>query len=97
MDIETLQSFEWGMMAPEFIILGVATILTLLDLFLPKRFNRKHLGWLAFAGVLAAIVSSVTLIGHDTDSILFDTFRLDSFAAFAAYGCGSGASFSSGL
>ncbi|WP_121610570.1 NADH-quinone oxidoreductase subunit NuoN [Mesobacillus foraminis] len=80
MDIETLQSFEWGMMAPEFIILGVATILTLLDLFLPKSFNRKHLGWLAFAGVLAAIVSSVTLIGHDTDSILFDTFRLDSFA-----------------
>lgn len=80
MDLETLLSYEWGTMAPEFIILGVATALSLLDLFMPKKVDRRILGWLGFTGILAAIVALVSLIGHDTTSILFDTFRLDGFA-----------------
>ena len=80
MDIETLLSYKWSLMTPEFIILGAATILSLLDLFMPRTVNRKLLGWLGLAGILAALVSLVSLIGAGTDSILFDTFRLDSFA-----------------
>lgn len=80
MDLETLLSFEWGIMMPEFIILGVATVMTLLDLFMPKGQNRKILGWIGFAGILAAIVSLIGLLGYDVTSILYDTFRLDSFA-----------------
>lgn len=80
MDLETLRSFEWSIMTPEFIILGVATILTLLDLFMPKSMDRKILGWIGFAGILAAIASLVGLLDHKTASILFDTFHLDSFA-----------------
>jgi NADH-quinone oxidoreductase subunit N len=80
MDLDTLLSFEWGTMTPEFIILGVATALSVLDLFLPKHVDRKVLGWIGFTGIILALVSLVTLLDQETTSILFDTFRLDSFA-----------------
>ncbi|MEH7224983.1 NADH-quinone oxidoreductase subunit NuoN [Bacillus sp. JJ1566] len=80
MDTETLLSFEWGVMAPEFIILGVATLLSLLDLFMGKNMDRRPLGWIGIAGILVAIGFTVSLIGNDVTSILYDTFRLDSFA-----------------
>lgn len=80
MDIETLLSFRWSIMAPEFIILGVATLLSLLDLFMPKTVNRKVLGWLGLAGILAALVFLIGQLSVETHSILYETFRLDSFA-----------------
>ncbi|MEH7379378.1 NADH-quinone oxidoreductase subunit NuoN [Bacillus sp. JJ1533] len=80
MDTETLLSFDWGVMAPEFIILGVATLLSLLDLFMGKDKDRRPLGWIGIAGILVAIGFTVSLIGTDVTSILYDTFRLDSFA-----------------
>ena len=52
MDLETLLSFEWGIMMPEFIILGVAAILTLFDLFMPKNQDRKILAGSALWGFL---------------------------------------------
>lgn len=82
MDLDTLLSFEWGAMAPEFIILGVITLLTLLDLFMPKDVDRRILGWIGFAGILAAIVLVVLSYFDEggVTSILFETYRLDSFA-----------------
>ena len=80
MDIETLLSFDWGVMAPEFIILGVATLLSLLDLFMGKDRDRRPLGWVGIVGILIAIGFTVSFIGNDVTSILYDTFRLDSFA-----------------
>lgn len=80
MDLDTLLSFEWGTMTPEFIILGIIVLLSVADLFMPKHVDRKVLGWVGFAGVVLALVSLVTLIGTETTSILYDTFRLDSFA-----------------
>jgi len=80
MDLETLLTFEWGIMMPEFIILGIATLLTLLDLFMPKAKARKILGWIGLAGILVALVSLVGLLDHEVSSILYDTFRLDAFA-----------------
>ncbi|MFE8701832.1 NADH-quinone oxidoreductase subunit NuoN [Cytobacillus sp. FJAT-54145] len=80
MDLETLLSFQWGTMWPEFIILGVATALSLLDLFMPKSQDRKILGWIGFVGILAATASLFMLVDHELTTILYDTFRLDSFA-----------------
>ncbi|NRG43557.1 NADH-quinone oxidoreductase subunit NuoN [Bacillus sp. CRN 9] len=80
MDLETLLSYRWSAMTPEFIILGVVAVLSLLDLFLPRSFNRKLLGWLSFASIIAALITVFTLIGDTPVSILYDTFRLDSFA-----------------
>ncbi len=67
-------------MMPEFVILGVATLLTLLDLFMPKSSSRRPLAWVALVGILIAIVSLVGLFNSETTSILNDTYRLDSFA-----------------
>jgi NADH-quinone oxidoreductase subunit N len=80
MDLETLKSFEWSVMTPEFIILGVAALLTLLDLFLPKKVDRKLLGWIGIAGIFAAIISVVSLVNTTgAVSILDDSFTLDGF------------------
>ena len=79
MDIETLKSFSWSVMTPEFIILGVIALLTLLDLFLPKKTDRRILGWIGIAGVLAAIIAVASLLGTEATSILDDTFTLDVF------------------
>lgn len=65
---------------PEFIILGTAMILSLLDLFWPKHFNRRRLAWLALTGIILSCLSLISLLSFETVSILSDTFRLDSFA-----------------
>lgn len=80
MDFETLLSYEWGVMMPEFIILGVAVALSLIDLFMPENRNRQLLGLFAFVGVAVSFVSLLGLWTSDVTSILGDTFRLDSFA-----------------
>src|SRR3954471_20923586 len=79
MDLATLKSFNWSVMTPEFIILGVAAALTLIDLFLPKKQDRRFLGWIGILGILAAIVSVVSLLNTGATSILDDSFTLDSF------------------
>lgn len=80
MDLDTLLSFSWHAMVPEFIILGTATLLSLLDLFLPRSFHRKWLGWLGVGSIIATLIFLLTLIGDTPFAILYDTFRLDSFA-----------------
>ncbi|MEH7074354.1 NADH-quinone oxidoreductase subunit NuoN [Neobacillus drentensis] len=80
MSLESLQQFHWSAMTPEFIILGVAALLTLLDLFMPKNMDRKILGWIGIAAIFASIVSVLGMVGGPVTSILEDSFRLDSFA-----------------
>lgn len=80
MDMETFMSINWSIMIPEFIILGAALIISIMDLVMPKSVNRRILGWFAFLSILIAMVSLSALISVGTDSILYDTFRLDAFA-----------------
>ncbi|MGM7703051.1 NADH-quinone oxidoreductase subunit NuoN [Pseudalkalibacillus sp. Hm43] len=80
MTLEKLLSYDWGIMAPEFTILIVATLLSLIDLFMPAKASRKPLALLGLLGVVVAIVFAVFQIGEPTTSILFDTYRFDSFA-----------------
>ncbi|WP_411334111.1 NADH-quinone oxidoreductase subunit NuoN [Metabacillus indicus] len=80
MDMETLLSYNWGAMMPEFIILGTALILSLVDLFMKEGSSRRWLGWLGLAGIVGAIVSLALMIGAEDAVILYDTFVLDSFA-----------------
>ncbi|AOH57178.1 NADH-quinone oxidoreductase subunit N [Peribacillus muralis] len=80
MDWNTMLSYDWGAMMPEFIILGTTMALSILDLFWPVHFNRRKLAWLALTGIILAGLSLVSLFSFETVSILSDTFRLDSFA-----------------
>ncbi len=80
MNMDTLLSYNWGAMMPEFILLGTATALALIDLFMPARVSRRPLGWFAIAGVLSALLSSISLLNIEEVSILHDTFLLDTFA-----------------
>lgn len=78
--MEALLSYRWGAMLPEFIILVVATFLSLLDLFARKTWNRKWFGYIGVVGILLAMISLLLLLNEPPVSILEDTFRLDGFA-----------------
>ncbi|WP_349408809.1 NADH-quinone oxidoreductase subunit NuoN [Pseudalkalibacillus sp. SCS-8] len=80
MTLEKLLSYDWGIMAPEFTILIVATLLSLIDLFMPAKASRRPLALLGLAGVIVAIIFALFQIGTPVTSILFDTYRFDSFA-----------------
>jgi NADH-quinone oxidoreductase subunit N len=80
MDINTLASYPWQIMMPEFTILGIATLLSLLDLFMKDKVNRKVLAWIALGGIGVAFYFTTLGIGQPVQQILFDTYRLDGFA-----------------
>ena len=80
MEHEAFMSGHWALMTPEFIVLGSAVILSLLDLFLPKRIDRMVLGWLAVLAVAAGGAALLFLAGEPNASLLYETFRFDSFA-----------------
>ncbi|WP_059171868.1 NADH-quinone oxidoreductase subunit NuoN [Bacillus sp. FJAT-27445] len=79
MELEELLSYNWSIMAPEFIILGTAALLTILDLFLPKETDRKMFGWVSIAAIVAAGISLAGMLDAPVTSILADTYRLDGF------------------
>jgi len=78
--MDTLVSFNWSLMLPEFIILAAAVLLSILDLVMPKGVGRRVLGWFAFVSVLLALAMVVGLTSAEAGSILYDTFVLDAFA-----------------
>ncbi|WP_458411686.1 NADH-quinone oxidoreductase subunit NuoN [Schinkia sp. CFF1] len=80
MDLETLLSFKWGLMAPEYVILGTAILLSLIDLFMDKNKSRNVLGWLGVAGIVIALVLVIGQIGQKPADILFGTYVFDPFA-----------------
>ncbi|MDV2888374.1 NADH-quinone oxidoreductase subunit N, partial [Alkalihalophilus pseudofirmus] len=55
-------------------------VLVLCDLFMPKTLDRKILGWVGIAAVFAAMAATAAMVGGPVQSILHDTFRIDSFS-----------------
>lgn len=80
MDLETVMSFNWRAMTPEFIILITTIVLSVVDLFWENEKKKPWIGAMAIGGVLLATISLVTLFSSETVEILFGTFRLDGFA-----------------
>jgi len=81
MDLETLLSYPWRIMLPEFVILITATLLSLLDLFWKEKTSKRPLDWLALAGIGLALIFLVINTGQPVREILYETFRLDGFAS----------------
>ncbi|WP_017726017.1 NADH-quinone oxidoreductase subunit NuoN [Halalkalibacterium ligniniphilum] len=78
MDLQTMLSYPWGVMAPEFTIFIAAAILSILDLALKEKVDRKMLNWLAIAAVVLALLFSLRQLGAPVQMILYETYRLDS-------------------
>lgn len=81
MDLETLLSYPWRIMLPEFVIVITAALLSLLDLFWKEQASRRALAWIALAGIGLAVLFLVTNAGQPVQEILYETFRLDGFAS----------------
>lgn len=80
MDIDTLLSYPWRIMMPEFTILGIVTIVSLLDLFMREKIDRKILAYISLGGIGVALCFLFVNIGQPVQEILFETYRLDGFA-----------------
>jgi NADH-quinone oxidoreductase subunit N len=81
MDVKDIFDYNWSYLLPEFVILGFATLLSLVDLVLPKKGNRAIIGWLALVGVIVAgafvIINMQTL--EQPVSYMADMMRVDDF------------------
>lgn len=80
MDMKTLLDLSWYLMTPEFILLGGAILLSLLDLFAKQTFQRRNLAYGAIGTVILALVALVTLYGASAGGILDGTFVLDGYS-----------------
>ncbi len=81
MTTNILTQYNWSYLLPELIILGCATLLSLLDLFMGKRTSRALLSWLALAGVVLAgffVMSNVNALDKPY-SYMADMLRVDDF------------------
>lgn len=92
--LETIQPLQWGnlaTLAPELTLVIAAILLSLIDLFLPKKVNRDVLGVLSLAAIIVSIVfvvwkmlamSSGAQPPHSAEPILLlgQSYRVDDFA-----------------
>jgi NADH-quinone oxidoreductase subunit N len=81
MDVKDIFSYDWSYLLPELIILGFATVLSLLDLFAGKRLGKSVLGWLTLVGVvLAGVFVFVNMNALDKPySYMADMIRIDDY------------------
>ena len=85
-------NFEWGLLAPEFILAGFAGVIILIDLFW-NRANKEVLGYVAALGPLAAgLVSLLWIDDHKDFARLIDinnytTFFRVFFAGVGFFAC----------
>ncbi|MCP8617458.1 NADH-quinone oxidoreductase subunit NuoN [Salirhabdus salicampi] len=85
MDIKTLLSFEWHMMAPEFSILITTIVVSLFDLFSNHKAKKDICGWLSAAGIGIALLFLFTQSASAQVSILYDTYIFDHFAYYSKF------------
>jgi NADH-quinone oxidoreductase subunit N len=80
MDVKDIFSYDWSYLLPEFVILGFATALSLLDLLIGKRGSRL-IGWLSLVGVvLAGVFVIVNMNTLDKPySYMADMLRVDDY------------------
>lgn len=77
--MENILDWPWGLMAPEFTILATATLLSLIDLFMPRQANRSFLPYLGMIGIAVAGFFVVCNIGV-VDHIMNQMYRVDGFS-----------------
>lgn len=72
-----------GLLAPELTILIFTVIITIADLFLAKKINRKIFGWLGIVGILIAIYFTIQQLNlGSVEYLLNNTYRVDTLGSF---------------
>ncbi|MEW9671178.1 NADH-quinone oxidoreductase subunit NuoN [Ammoniphilus sp. 3BR4] len=74
-----LAQYDWSVMAPEFTILIVATLISLIDLFAPKNTDRRFLAWFGILGSLLAGWFVFQNVGIGVVEILDGSYRIDAY------------------
>lgn len=77
---KSIIQYDWTVMAPELILVVAAALMTLIDLVWKDNWDRRWLGALGLAAVLAAGVFVVKAFGGQPYEILGNTYRVDDFA-----------------
>jgi len=76
-----LQAADYIGILPELVLAGFGLVVMLAEPFLPKGASRKPLGWLAFAGAVAALLA--TWYQASTPGLaFFGMVRVDTFSVF---------------
>jgi len=81
---QTLTAFigQLDPIAPEFLIIGVALAILVIDLFTDRKY-KAVLGWIGLAGVICSAVLTVQLMQEGAHGAFFgNTFLLDPFANY---------------
>ncbi len=74
-----LLTLNWGLLAPELTIVILSVIITLADLFMKNGGDRKAFAWLSVLGIALATYFTYQDLGQPVQSLLNDTYRVDSF------------------
>ncbi|MFC7440049.1 NADH-quinone oxidoreductase subunit N [Laceyella putida] len=77
---QILLDFDLRVMAPEWVIVSAAALLSIIDLLLKESTSRKWIGWLGLVAVAVAGFCVAVSFGHKPYQILADTYRIDSFS-----------------
>ena len=67
-------------MAPELTILIAATLMSVIDLAMGGKADRRFVAWIGMAGVVVAGLFVINYMDREPYQILADTYRLDDFA-----------------
>ncbi len=74
-----LAQYDWSVMAPEFTILAIATLVSLIDLFTPNSKDRRFLAWFGILGSLLAGWFVFQNIGIGVVDLLEGSYRIDAY------------------
>lgn len=77
-----LLELNWGLLAPELTIVIVGIILTVADLVMRDKGDRKAFGWISIIGIIIAIYFTIKQLNMTEVQYLLDnTYRVDSFGS----------------
>jgi NADH-quinone oxidoreductase subunit N len=74
-----LAQYDWSVMAPEFTILIVATLVSIIDLFTNDKKDRRFLAWFGILGCVLAGWFVFQNVGNGVVEILEGSYRVDAY------------------
>jgi NADH-quinone oxidoreductase subunit N len=79
--LQRLQVSDLAYLAPELTLLIAAVVFSVIDLAMPRSFNRAAIGWMTLAALIGSAVFVVFQLGVEQPiSILNQSYRVDDFA-----------------